>query len=93
MTDLVDILFLLVVVIVCFQLYAYAVTRTGLHKQQTCQGLGIAFCTFGMVSFVFRTPAFIFGGLLLIMLGLRLIANGLDRMNKSIFIDRYSDDE
>jgi len=81
--------FLLPVFVVCGQLYLFAVTRQGVEKQDYCRGVGIGYFTIGTVSLVSRDVYFTFGGLILIMLGLRLIAHGLDRLDKQIFIDRH----
>jgi len=77
------------VVIVLNQFYAYSVSLTGKAKQLSCQKLGIVYVTLGVVSFVFHRPTVVIGGIILIMMGLRLIAHGLDRIDKKIFIDRY----
>lgn len=77
------------VLIVLNQFYAYSVSLTGQEKQGTCLRLGIIYITFGILSFVMRMPPVIIAGFILIMMGLRLLAHGLDRVNKIIFIDRY----
>lgn len=74
------------------QLYCYAVTQEGVRKQEGCQRLGILYITAGIVSLVFREALYVASGLMLIMLGLRLVSYGLDRINKDTFIDRYKDD-
>ena len=74
------------------QLYFYAITQEGVRKQQGCQRLGIVYLTVGIVSLVFRQAVYVASGLILIMLGLRLISHGLDRINKDRFIDRYKDE-
>lgn len=84
---------LLVVLIACWQFYACAVSRPGVSRQQRCQPLGIVFCTLGIVALVFRTLPFVIGGLVLLMVGLRLIAHGLDRIDKKTYIDRYEEDQ
>jgi uncharacterized membrane protein (GlpM family) len=82
-------LILIPVFIVFFQIYHYAVTRSGPEKQRTCRGLGIAAFTIGIVSLVSRDYFFVVVGLVSIMVGFRLIAHGLDRLDKKVFIDRY----
>lgn len=74
------------------QAYNYAVTKTGEEKQRTCKSLGIACATAGIVILVYRTPLLSFAGFFFIMMGLRLIAHGLDRIDKKIFIDRYEEE-
>lgn len=75
--------------IVFYQFYAYSVSLTGVEKQSSCQRLGTVFITLGVVSFAFRNPPLVIAGIILIMMGLRLLAHGLDRLNKKTFIDRY----
>ncbi len=80
------------VIIVLNQFYAYSVSLTGQEKQGTCLRLGIIYITFGILSFAMRIPSVIVAGFILIMMGLRLLAHGLDRIDKHIFIDRYDED-
>ena len=89
MLQLIEYLFCSAIVIVFNQLYAYSVSLKGLEKQYACQRLGVTYLTLGVLSFVIRTPSVIIAGFILIMMGLRLIAHGLDRINKTTFIDRY----
>ncbi len=84
--------FVMPVLIVLVQMYNFAVARKGVEKQKTCRALGIACTTVGIVCLIFRTVSSSFAGLLLIMMGLRLISHGLDRLNKTVFIDRYHED-
>lgn len=93
MQEFLKYLALLIALVVCYQLYAYSVSHTGKEKQARCQSLGIVFMSIGIVSLIFRTGPTVIGGLVLIMLGFRLIAQGLDRLNKKTFIDRYEEDQ
>lgn len=77
------------VVIVLNQFYAYSISLKGQVKQLSCQKLGIVYVTLGIVCFVFHKPPVVIAGIILIMMGLRLIAHGLDRIDKKTFIDRY----
>lgn len=77
------------VMVICYQLYAFAAHSQGEIRQRRFQKLGIAFMTIGITSLVAREPVFVFMGLVLIMAGFRLMAKGLDRLDKKIFIDRY----
>jgi hypothetical protein len=79
-------------VIVMFQFYSWIVSLQGVDKQRHCKALGIVYTTLGTCCFIFRTLPFAIAGLLIFMLGLRLIANGLDRINKTTFIDRLDED-
>lgn len=76
----------------CLQFISYAFSQEGEQRQNQCRILGIILTTTGIVSLVLRDPIFAFSGFALIMLGLRLIAASLDRINKIIFIDRYDAD-
>jgi hypothetical protein len=86
----VKVLLLLPFFAIIFQMYNYAITRKKEEKQKICRGLGILLFSFGVVSLVFRDQFFVFAGLLLMMIGFRLIAQGLDRLDKKIYIDRYN---
>ncbi len=76
-----------------YQLYKYADTRLGIEKQKACIALGITYSTVGTVILVFRDLFLVVAGFVLMMLGLRLIAKGLDRQDKKIFIDRFEEDQ
>lgn len=89
MESFVKYLLLLPVWVIGAQLYCYAVAQEGTRKQEGCQRLGILYITAGIVSLVLREAVYVVSGLVLIMLGLRLVSHGLDRINKDRFIDRY----
>ena len=74
--------------VLCVQFSFHALSLKGLEKQNECQRLGIFFTTVGIVSLVSRDMVFAVSGLILIMLGLRMISIGLDRLDKKTFIDR-----
>lgn len=93
MQEFLKYLALLIALVVCYQLYVFSISRNGKEKQSRCQTLGIVFMTIGIVSLVFRTGPTFIGGLVLIMLGFRLIAQGLDRLGKKTFIDHYEEDQ
>jgi len=86
--------FLLLLVLWAFgaQLYCFAASLEGVQRQEGCQKLGILYITAGIVSLVFREMLFVVSGLMLIMLGLRLVSYSLDRIDKKTFIDRYKQD-
>ena len=84
-------LVLFTILMVIYQIYSYAVTRKREEKQTICRGLGIALFSVGVVTLVTRDTILVFTGLFLMMLGLRLIAHSLDRIDKKIFIDRYDE--
>lgn len=92
MRNIIELFVLVPLFIMFYQFYAYSITSKGEERQKKCQLLGIVYTTLGICSLAFHTPLAVFGGLILIMLGLRLIARGLDRLDKNIFIDRFDDD-
>lgn len=87
-----DIMIILPILVLCYQLYTFSVNSKGRERQGRCQKLGIAFMTFGIIAMVFRTASSVFLGLIIMMLGFRLLAKGLDRLDKTNFIDQYDDD-
>lgn len=80
-------------VVLMFQFYLWIISLKGAERQRHCRALGITYTTLGTVCLLFRTLSLAVVGLILFMLGLRLIAHGLDRMNKTIFIDRLDEDD
>lgn len=78
--------------VLCFQMYSFSVSREGAEKQSRCQALGILYMTAGTVALVSHSPLLAFTGLILIMFGFRLLAKGLDRIDKKTFIDRFDGD-
>ena len=92
MQSYLEILIILPLLVLCYQLYSYSVSGEGLERQSRCQGLGIAFMSCGIVALVFKSAPVAFFGLVLMMFGFRLLARGLDRLDKKIFIDRCEDD-
>lgn len=82
-------LIMLPLIVVIVQMYNFAVTRQIGEKQKVCRGLGIVFLSLGTVSLITHDVHYVFAGILLMMLGFRLIAHGLDRLDKKVFIDRY----
>lgn len=81
------------ILLICYQMYAFSVHKKGLEMQSSCRTLGIVYMTVGIVALIARSPAFVFLGLILIMSGFRLMAKGLDRIDKKVFIDRYNEEE
>jgi hypothetical protein len=75
-----------------YQLYAYAVRQKGVERQDICRTLGITSFTIGIACLAFRDLLFGIAGIIFMMFGFRLIAHGLDRIDKKIFIDRCDDD-
>jgi len=78
--------------ILCIQFAFHALSLKGVKKQNECQVLGVIFTTIGIVSLASHDILFTVSGLILIMFGLRMIAVGLDRIDKKIFIDRHEND-
>lgn len=88
-----QLLILIPLLVICYQIYAFSSSRKGEDRQNRCQKLGIGYTVIGIVSLIERTPIFAFFGLVMIMFGFRLMAKGLDRMDKKIFIDLYNEEK
>lgn len=86
-----QLLIIIPLLVICYQIYAFTSSRKGAEKQSRCQKLGIGYTAIGILALIWREPLFAFFGLVLIMFGLRLMAKGLDRIDKKIFIDRYDE--
>jgi Na+/phosphate symporter len=80
-------------VVVMHQFYCWIVSLQGEERQKHCKILGVTYTTLGTVCLLFRSLPFAIVGLILFMLGLRLLANSLDRLNKTNFIDRCNEDQ
>ena len=93
MHNIIEMLLLLPMIIILYQFYRFSVKRKDVDRQKYCRLLGIIYCTLGIIALVFRSPFFIFSGLLLIMFSFRLFAYGLDRVNKTTFIDHFEEDD
>ena len=93
MTSYFKLLILIPLLIICYQIYRFTSSRTGVEKQSRCRRLGIGYMVIGILALVEREPLFAFFGLILIMSGLRLMATSLDRIDKTVFIDRYDDEK
>ena len=92
MMEYVKLLLLLPMIIFGYQLYRYTISLKRAEKQRACRSLGIIIFPMGVICLVYRNFYAVIVGLVLIMLGLRLIAYGLERKDKNIFIDRYDED-
>lgn len=93
MAIFIKLLIMIPLLIICFQIYEFTSSRKGVEKQNRCQTLGIVYMVIGIISLVERDLMFAFLGLILIMFGFRLLAKGLDRIDKKVFIDRYNESE
>jgi hypothetical protein len=83
------VLMVLPLLVFAYQIYRYIVTLERENKQRACRSLGILLFPAGVILLVFRNKYSVIIGLILLMAGLRLIAYGLERKDKNIFIDRY----
>jgi len=92
MSSYFQLLVLFPLLVICYQIYAFTSSRTGVERQNRCQKLGIGYMIAGILALTWREPLFAFFGLILIMFGFRLMAKGLDRIGKTVFIDRYDDE-
>ena len=90
--EYVKLLLLLPMIIFGYQLYCYTISLKRAEKQRACRSLGIIIFPAGVICLVYRNFFAVIVGLVMIMFGLRLIAYGLERKDKTIFIDRYDED-
>lgn len=88
-----QLLIVIPLLVICYQIYAFSSSRKGEDKQSRCQKLGIGYMAIGILALIERQPLFAFFGLILIMFGFRLMAKGLDRIDKTVFIDCYNDEK
>jgi dolichol kinase len=65
-------------VVVMFQFYMWIISLEGAEKQKHCKALGTTYTFLGIVSFVFKSFPIGIVGVILIILGLRLIAHGFN---------------
>lgn len=93
MHSYVEILIILPLLVLCYQLYSFSVNSEGREKQERCQKLGVAFMTVGILALVHKSAPSAFFGLIMMMFGFRLLAKGLDRLDKKIFIDQHEGDK
>lgn len=83
MSQLIIILSILAFLILCFQGYSYVTTLTGKARRDSCRNLGIFYFFLGICSFLSRSAPMVFAGVVLIMMGMRLMAHGLVRHGKT----------
>lgn len=93
MQSYIEIMIILPLLVMCYQLYSFSVNSEGQKRQERSRKLGIALMTLGITSLAYRSVTFAFFGIILIMFGFRLIAKGLDRLDKNIFIDQCEEDK
>lgn len=93
MRNFFEILILLPLLVLCYQFYSFSINSVGRRRQERCLNLGVGFMVLGVVSLVFKSVPVVFCGLILMMFGFRLVAKGLDRLDKSVFIDRFDEDQ
>ena len=93
MNSYIEIVIIIPVLVLCYQFYSFSIKSEGVKLQNRSRLLGIVLMTLGVTALTYRTIAFAFFGLILIMFGFRLMAKGLDRLNKKIFIDQCEDDK
>lgn len=78
--------------ILSYQFYTFSVMSHTSRVQDRCQKLGVVYMTFGIIALVFKSAPVVSFGFVLMMLGFRLMAKGLDRLDKKIYIDRFEED-
>jgi hypothetical protein len=92
MESLIELFAAVPLLVISYQMYGYSASGGGEERQKRCRQLGIVFMTMGIVALIFRSPVSVCTGLILMMLGFRLLAKGLDRQNKTTYIDRFDED-
>ncbi|MDD2850283.1 MAG: hypothetical protein PHY09_00080 [Desulfuromonadaceae bacterium] len=92
MNSYIEMVIVLPLLVLCYQLYSFSVNSSGTRQQERSQKLGILFMTAGVMALVPRSAILSYFGLILMMFGFRLLAKSLDRLDKRRFIDRYEDD-
>ena len=85
-------LILLPVIVFVYQLYRYTITLAKEEKQRACRTIGVILFPVGSLCLLHRSFISVIMGFVLLMAALRLIAFGLERRDKSIYIDRYDGD-
>ena len=91
MRGYVEIMVVIPLLIVCYQLYSFSVNSEGRKLQERSRKLGIVFMSAGIAALAYKSVPFAFFGIILMMFGFRLIAKGLDRLEKKVFIDRFEE--
>lgn len=92
MLNFIEYLVFFMLMIIFFQMYFFAISSAGVEKQNRCQNFGIVFTSLGIFCLIIHQVQFVAAGFILMMLGFRLIAHGLDRIDKHIFIDQHDED-
>lgn len=93
MNDMIQLAMLVPLLIMLYQFYSYSISSKGEERQQKCLTMGIVCFAIGITCLAIHSTVTVFGGLILMMFGFRLIARGLDRLDKTTFIDHYADDD
>ncbi|GAM09283.1 hypothetical protein OR1_01558 [Geobacter sp. OR-1] len=93
MQTIIELAILVPLFILFYQFYSYSITSKGVERQKKCTVLGIVSMTIGIASFAGHSATTVFGGLVLMMFGFRLIAHGLDRIDKKTYIDHFDEDD
>lgn len=92
MSAYIESMIILPLLIFSYQIYSFSARGEGVMRQGRCLKTGVFFMTSGVMALIFKSAPTAFFGLFLMMLGFRLLAKGLDRLDKKIHIDRYDDD-
>lgn len=85
MSQMIIILTILAFLILCYQGFSYVTSLTGKKRRDSCRQLGIFYFILGICSFISRSAPAVFTGIILLMMGLRLMAHGLVRHGKAGF--------
>lgn len=93
MKEIIEFAVLVPLFVIFYQFYSYSTSAIGEDRQKKCLTSGVALSTIGMTGLAFQSIITVFGGVILIMMGFRLLAYGLDRIDKKTFIDRFESDD
>lgn len=93
MSSYIEMMIIIPFLLVCYQFYSFSVKSEGVKLQNRSRLLGVVLMTLGVTALAYRSVPFAFFGLILIMFGFRLMAKGLDRLNKKIYIDQCEEDK
>lgn len=92
MRSYIEIMVIIPLLVLCYQFYSFSASSEGQKRQERSRKLGVVLMTLGITALAYRSVPFAFFGIILMMFGFRLIAKGLDRLDKNIFIDRCEED-
>ena len=88
----VDALISVPLLVVLVQFYLYVLSSDFQERNRKCQTLGVIYAACGTALLMLKEIPLAVLGLLLIAFGLRLITQGFDRLEKTIYINQVEED-